>query len=45
VINSLVAYKGKPARISNTDANKFALEFADGQLALLERTNTWSFCQ
>jgi exoribonuclease-2 len=30
VINSLVAYKGKPARISNTDANKFALEFADG---------------
>jgi exoribonuclease-2 len=30
VINSLVAYKGKPARISSTDANKFALEFADG---------------
>jgi exoribonuclease-2 len=30
VINSLVTYKGKPARISNTDANKFALEFADG---------------
>ena len=26
----MVAYKGKPARISNTDANKFALEFADG---------------
>jgi exoribonuclease-2 len=30
VINSLVAYKGKPARISSTDANKFALEFANG---------------
>ena len=26
----MVAYKGKPARISSTDANKFALEFADG---------------
>ncbi|CAC9491237.1 RNase R-related protein [uncultured Gammaproteobacteria bacterium] len=29
MINSLVAYKGKPACILNTDGNKFALEFAD----------------
>ncbi|SFV88570.1 3'-to-5' exoribonuclease RNase R [hydrothermal vent metagenome] len=28
--NSLVAYKGKPARIANTIGNKFELEFADG---------------
>ncbi|AYQ56062.1 Exoribonuclease R [Bathymodiolus thermophilus thioautotrophic gill symbiont] len=30
MINSLVAYKGKPARIANTVENKFELEFADG---------------
>ena len=30
MINSLVAYKGKPARIANVTTHKFDLEFADG---------------
>ena len=30
MINSLVAYKGKPARIANIIESKFELEFADG---------------
>ena len=30
MVNSLVAYKGKSARIANVAANKFDLEFADG---------------
>ncbi len=30
MINSLVAYKGKPARIANITTHKFDIEFADG---------------
>jgi exoribonuclease-2 len=30
LINSLVAYKGKPARIVSVTTHKFDLEFADG---------------
>ena len=30
MINALVAYKGKPARIVSQTTHKFALEFADG---------------
>ncbi|BBB23046.1 exoribonuclease II [Abyssogena phaseoliformis symbiont OG214] len=32
MINALVAYKGKPARIVSQTMHKFALEFADGSL-------------
>ncbi len=32
MINALVAYKGKPARIVSQTIHKFALEFADGSL-------------
>jgi exoribonuclease-2 len=32
LINSLVAYKGKPARITNVITHKFDLEFADGSI-------------
>jgi len=30
LINSLVAYKGKAARIAGQNTHKFELEFADG---------------